>query len=349
MTKTKKKIRERVPYVVSKNHSIKPLRMQRELPATDEGRWPLGKYPFPVAIIHGSRTKNAKERVQQAREAGGIVINPTEAIKNASDKVLSKELFDLAGVPTTPWMLAADMVVSGKWSSSRMTLNYPIVAKKRSGMGGDGMALIKDVEELRAWRKTHKNEVLAKYFFEEAFNFGEERNWPVQDHNKWTREYRVGVSPLLNGRPLVYEMDVVDAEGNITGTESVSHRNGCVVALRKLMRTDASREGAFGRNLALGNSYFVRNFKTDYNFPKRNVIMDWEEGVQICQAAVGCLGLDYGAVDILWSSKTGEWCVVEVNTAPSMGDPSEGHAFTLNQWRQAFRNMIQVKRDLQGI
>jgi hypothetical protein len=32
-----------------------------------------------------------------------------------------------------------------------------------------------------------------------------------------------------------------------------------------------------------------------------------------------------------------------------MGSPEEGHAFTLSQWQQGFRNMIQVKREQQGI
>lgn len=348
-TTVKKKRGPKVPTLVSKNPSISPLRMRREHPVGDERRYPLGRYDFPVAIIHGSRTENAYTRVRQARDGGGVILNHPDQIRNASDKLRSKELFEQAGVPTTAYMKATDCVRNGKWAATRMTLSYPVVAKLRSGMGGKGMSLIRNVAELRAWKKNVKTADLKKYFFEEAFNFGNDRNWSTQDHNKYTREYRLGVSPLLNGRRLSYTINTVDERGNVTNSGTETVRNGCIVALRKMMRTEASQNGAFGRNLALGNSYFVRNFKKEYTYKKRNVTMDWEDGVQHAIAAVEALGLDYGAVDILWSSQTGEWCVIEVNTAPSMGTPEEGHAFTLGQWQQGFRNMIAVKREQQGL
>lgn len=342
-----KKLKEKVPYLVSKNHSIKPLRMQRDKVAGSEERYPLGRYPFPVAIIHGSRTKNAYARSAQA--IGGVILNHPDFIKNASDKLKTKQLLEEAGVPTTPYMAATAVLNNGKRLATRMTLSYPVVAKKRSGMGGEGMKLLRNLQDLRMWKKNVKTADLDKWFFEEAFNFGENGDWSTQDHNKWTREYRIGVSPLLNGRRLNYTYDLFNEEGEVTGTETEERQNGTVVALRKMMRQDASENGAFGRNLALGNSYFKRDFTRDYNYEKRNVAMNWEEGVQLCQTACEALGLDYGAVDILWSSKTGEWCVVEVNTAPSMGTPEEGHAYTLEQWRQGFRNMVEARCEQLGL
>lgn len=336
----------KVPFLISKNHSITPLRMQKEK-KQDEKRYPLGRYPFPIAIIHGSRTSNALERVRQAEQGGGIVLNHPDNIRNASDKLTTKRLLVEAGVPTTPFMAAIDVLRNDKWAATRMTLNYPVVAKLRTGMGGTGMSLLENIAALRTWKKSVKTSDLSKYFFEEVFNWQE--GWTVQDHNKYTREYRMGVSPLLNGRSLSYIFPIMSDEGVQTSHQRVELRNGCIVSLRKMMRSEASRNGAFGRNLALGNSYFVREFKKDYTYTKRSVVMEWEEGVQYAQMACETLGLDYGAVDILWSSQTGEWCVVEVNTAPAMGSPEDGQSYTLEQWRQAFRYMIQVKREQQGL
>jgi D-alanine-D-alanine ligase-like ATP-grasp enzyme len=329
----------RTPYLVSKNHSIKPLRLNKDAKKGSPERYPLDRYEYPVAIIHGSRTENAYNRVKQVLKEGGVVLNHPDNIKNASDKVRSKELFDEWEVNSTPWMLATACFKNNRFNSNLMTLKFPIVAKLRKGMGGAGMTLLEDVDALRSWRRKHGNDEVKKYFFEEVFNWG----GSLEAHMKHTREYRIGVSPLLVGKHVSYEQAYQDEEGN-SQIDRFDSRIGEIVALRKIMRNEAVKKGQFGRNLALGNSFFTRTFKRSYSYNKRGIQMNFSDGVELAIKAVKALGLDYGAVDILWSSTTGEWNIIEVNTAPSMGNVEEGHSFTLNQWQQAFKEMINAKR-----
>ena len=332
------------PKIRSKNHSIAPLKLNKEFEIGEEARYPLDRYEYPVLIVHGSRTSGTYEDLKKVIRNKGVVLNHPDSIRNASDKLLTKRLLEEHEVATTPFIHGKELIHNNRFNSNLMLLRYPIVAKKRAGMGGEGMKLLTTKDELSEWhnsmRNKHTNKYLSSYIFEEAFNFGEDRDWTTQQHNKSTREYRIGVSPLLVGTDYSYTYENLDVEG---GLETVSNDLGYFVSLRKKMRSEAVSEGAFGRNLNLGNSFFVRDFDKDYEWKKKGMKRVWSEGVDMCVKAVSALGLDYGAVDIMWSSDTGKWSILEVNTAPSMGNPEEGHSYTMEQWRQAFIYMIKTK------
>ena len=306
----------RVPRFYSRNFSIKPLKLQGHLPKGDPNRRPLGVYPVPVVICHGSRTPAAVHACENVEARGGIYLNHPYKIAKASCKPVSKQMMLDNDIPTTKFTLDNEEV---------MDLKFPIVAKLKRGFGGEGMQLLHSGPEFIEWLKVTE---IAQYFWEECFNYRK----TLDGHMKTTREYRISCSPLLKGVSVPYIF-----EGR---TQTCS--TGEIVSLRKLMRNGDISDEKFGRNLSTGQGYFKREFARSGKY-RSGATLDFQEGIDIALKTVEVLGLDYGAVDIMWSSVTGEWSVLEVNTAPSMGDLEKGHSYTLNMWKCAFKAMIETK------
>jgi len=308
------------PYVISKNKSVEDMRIQKDK-KKGEGRFPLGQFSYQSIINFGSRTTNCYEKVALiSKSVGAVILNPPNIIRNASDKVTCKDLLVNKGIATPLYQLPSEITINAT-DVKGFNLNFPIVAKLRTGSGGKGMLLLNSTEELISWWKETKQ--VDEYFFEEVFQYNMKKSY----------EYRVSASPLLLGKLCTY----VDETGNKFSTHL-----GEIVILRKLMRQDAVDKGEFGRNITLGNSYFTKNFKRSFLKNKTIVLLD----TAVCIAVEACnaCGLDFGAVDMIYDSETKQWTVLEINTAPSMG--GEDKTFTLSRWIQASRMMLQEKKDL---
>jgi hypothetical protein len=316
------------PNIFTKNHSVAPLRFNKEEVEDESKRFPLGKFPFRSVINMGSRSKLARKRSDEVWEGGGIVLNHPDFIENASDKLRCKQILTQHGVPTPEYILGEDLFIDRKGvkiltSKKLEELKYPVVAKLIKGKGGQGMKLINNPEDFKKWRKGKTANQLSKYFFEKVF----------QPDMRFQREYRFSVSPLLLG----------------VGVSGIIHsRMGNIAMLRKKMRQEAVEKGNFGRNIALGNSFFThvkdlrKRFGTKGGNRATPVSIDVRDGLEIAVRAVEVCDLDFGGVDMLFDSVSGKWTVLEINTAPALGTGEED-SFTFNAWKKALPVMLQEK------
>lgn len=62
----------------------------------------------------------------------------------------------------------------------------------------------------------------------------------------------------------------------------------------------------------------VRNYRNGFTYCRDNVDVPPDGMCDQAIAAVAALGLDFGAVDIIWNARTGNSYVLEVNTAPGL-------------------------------
>ena len=317
------------PHVISKNPSVDQMRIQKEIKKGDAARYPIGRFLFKSIVNFGSRTPNCYEKVALVESTQGVILNHPDIIKNASDKVRCKELLVRHGVPTPKWQTLNEVKISyavnkstGKVAGRNvvgLTLNFPIVAKLRVGSGGEGMHVVHNKTELCEWHSGLQEEEQKKYFLEEVYQPNLKKNY----------EYRVSVSPLLEAKLMVYK-------------DKFQTRLGEIIILRKFMGKEGVENESFGRNLKLGNSFFSR--KVPRTFQRNKKIVSMDAAASIANEACRACGLDFGAVDMIYDSEAGEWTVLEINTAPSMG--REDHTFTLERWKQAVGVMLQEKKDL---
>lgn len=322
--------------IFSRNHSVAPLRRNKK------GKSPIGDFPFPVLVNFGSRSSACYRAERRIKEKGGVVLNSPSRVGNASNKLYTKILLEEKGVPTpkfctfqaTLGIVTKTKRVSFKAIEAKM--KFPLVAKLKKGYGGNGMKLLKTLKDVKKWRKGKSYEELNEYILEEVFQ---------PDLSK-SMEFRISCSPLLIGTPFELErkVRVPQKEGDpVVETRKFKDSLGAIVILQKKMKNEAVERGAFGRNLNLGNSVYSRFFPRETKFGKINFNLD--EGIHFAMEAVKACGLDYGGVDILFDKESGEWTILEVNSAPSMG--SDEHSYTLGQWTRALEIMI-TKKNLQN-
>lgn len=124
----------------------------------------LERMPFQSVIRFGSTTELID---------AGVEINTAESIRNSSSKLRMKTCFTDAGVKTADWCTGGTLENVRAWSEER----YPIVAKHIFGSRGRGNTLIRNYEQLIAWREGKQT---ANYIFEKYYNY--------------TREYRLHVT-----------------------------------------------------------------------------------------------------------------------------------------------------------
>lgn len=294
--------------------------------------FPLGKFPFKVDIGFGSPTQS---------EAGVLRLNTPEAVENSSHKLRTKELLVKNNIPTPAYATGGQMGEFIKNDS-----NFPCVFKRISGSGGEGMVVCKTRDEAVAFLQKKQS----GYFVEKIF----------QPNLKQCREYRIHVSPWLAGVEVRFSLArPVDDEGNPQMDLEHYSLRGEIFSMRKKMTKEATEAGHFGRNLNLGHAFFSTNFsKTEVKDKKRGVTvqMDWDFMVDDCVRAVESLGLDFGAVDILWDSETGTHTILEVNSAPSMGAelmqvrtatavPKEHPLYTFHAYQVALPLVVKAKQD----
>jgi hypothetical protein len=286
----------------------------------------LGLFPFRVAISHGSRSEKLLAYIKKYNP---MCINHPDSIKLASNKVTCKNILIEKGLPTAKFLTYSEILFGNgrvDFGKVEKTLSFPIVAKLKSGSGGEGMAKLDSLNDLKEWLKQKQTATLHRYFFEEVF----------QPDLKKCKEYRIAVSPVLFPFNMQYVL-----EG-----KKYNFNTGEVISMQKRMKKEAVEKGEFGRNLALGNSYFEKSFNRHIYFKKYGTHLDWEKMVGYCVKAVAACGLDYGAVDILWDSQNDKFCILEINSAPSLGEQEDGKkTITQEAYEQMFKHIIQKKSE----
>lgn len=208
------------------------------------------RLPFRSVVRFGSTTIMGDGRTH---------CNTVDAIRNCADKLRMKQIF------------AQHNIKSPKFWTTSVRANmpnpipYPIVAKIFNHSRGRGMVRIMDVTEHAEFIRTHN-----------------ENNYTYEEYFKHSREYRIHVSPHIEGE---------------------------IFSIRKMIRQEAADNGTWSRNIQ--NGAFVREFERP---------AEWPQMVEECKRACAALGLDIGAADILYSVKNKSFTIVEINSAPAMRD-----------------------------
>lgn len=302
------------------------FRLQKQYPVGDPSRYPIGaRFPFRVDVSFGSR--------RPTRESARLRINTPEAVKNSSSKMRTKRMWTEAGLPhTTPWLRMSDIMEDGFLNVTRLEeeVGFPCVAKLNSSSGGRGMYFLDDIDQVGAfasWMRSHGGQSkVNSYFFERLF--------PVR------REYRLHVSPHLQGRTITYNIrkNVRDGNAWIVREEPPRiQRDGLIVACRKMVRQEAYEENSRrGRNL--GDDTFFR-----YNITPPPY---WERLVEQAVEAIRVLGLDFGFVDVL-VDENDNYVFSESGSNPGMlmDEDRIAPSITAQAYQQAFKHIILAKAE----
>lgn len=210
----------------------------------------------PYLIRWGSRAQSHLDEMHET------VLNNTEAIGNASDKLLSLEMMKEAGVNVPDFDEDPYSLVE--------RVGWPILGRNRQHARGTDIKLCLQNRDLRTMKDYYTQYV------------------PT------VREFRVHV----------VGDNVVRVQGKFL--DVAKQANG-----------------------------YIRNYGTGYRFraPRRRLN---SERLDMAVLAVNCLGLDFGAVDLLIGDDR-ETYILEVNTAPSCSP------LTATEYIMAFKNMLGIE------
>jgi glutathione synthase/RimK-type ligase-like ATP-grasp enzyme len=192
-------------------------------------------------------------------------LNDHEAVRLASNKLLTFDALKAAGVPIPEYARTTDSV---SWHGASDT----VVRHLLQGHSGAGIEIVKAGEELPDAK------LYVRYI-------------------KKQEEYRV----------------------HIIGKE-------IILTQRKARRLDHPDSGV---------NWQIRNHSHGFIFQRNDVLLP--EGVSAAaKATIEALGLDFGAVDIIWNEKSNKAYVLEVNTAPGL----EGT--TVSDYANGFRSFLSL-------
>lgn len=127
------------------------------------------EFPFPCVINmgYGNFLDLGLEKLRRLPPGLFTIVNPPAGCRHAADKMLMKNDFLEAGIPSAKWWPAGFKIPND---------SFPIVAKHRMGSRGTGVYLLhspSDLEAHRRWRGDTFNEtfVLEKYESSEAYPY----------------------------------------------------------------------------------------------------------------------------------------------------------------------------------
>ena len=145
-------------------------------PSHDILRESLTKLPFRSIVRLGSTTELGSKAME-----GRVEINTVKGVETSSDKLLMKQAFDKAGIPTAMWFTTKDgkEFTSSKEKLTIDNLPYPIVAKSRRGSRGEGNTLVENIEEMDEFLTKHKT--LSNFIFEKFYNYNKEYRVHIAD------------------------------------------------------------------------------------------------------------------------------------------------------------------------
>lgn len=141
------------PRVRTKNYSAEILRPKNKS---------LPLFPFRSVVRLGSTSEVSGVEVE---------VNTVESVRNSSNKLKMKTLFEKEGVKHSLWYTIVNKdVLIGEHKADKLELPYPLLAKKVYGFKGKGMVMIASVEELN----TFLDGDTSGYYIEKFYNYGKE-------------------------------------------------------------------------------------------------------------------------------------------------------------------------------
>lgn len=101
--------------------------------------------------------------------------------------------------------------------------------------------------------------------------------------------------------------------------------NGAIIDVQRKMRNrDVPDEQV---------NWMVRNHSNGFIFGREGVSLP-STATQLCIDAVAELGLDFGAVDLIWNEHSDTYYVLEINTAPGLTGT------TLEKYAEAIEGLL---------
>lgn len=255
----------------------------------------------------GSVVINWGTRNDEARRIEGLAprfLNKVDNVVNCADKlrffnILKEGAPELCIPYCTSYQEALLLVMQGSRMYARTVLN---------GHSGEGIVLMCNQAEgdIRAIQRVRQNNLLPVYIYDAR----DPRN--ADEAVRRCTLFTQGIT----GQRTEFRCHVVD--GKVILTQ---------IKLRREGHADNPQSNTIVRNVASGWVYGVNTVET-------------AQGREAAEAAaikaVSVLGLDFGAVDIVYKHEGQKVYVLEINTAPGLAD--EGSA--LEKYTEAFKEMF---------
>lgn len=233
-------------------------------------------------------------------------INSIQSVKNAASKLLMKQCFDKLKVKHLPWFPLRGTTFSKTGvTNGTIDMKFPVIIKHHHGSRGNGNHKIDTAEQYETFVKKHQS-TLGEYIVEKFFS--------------GTKEYRVHITaygPIYSLRKMLKE-EVPDEK------RWVRNDSTCVWIMEKQVVKTA--KGNFLR--------FSHKDGEKFEKPK-----NWNLIIEECQKALQAVGLDLGACDIKTQSKGDDFYIIEINSAPSLGE------ITAEVYKQELPKILTYKYD----
>lgn len=253
--------------------------------------------PLKVLYRHGSTTELDLTKYH-------VEINSAEAIQNSSSKLKMKNGFKANGVKTALWAPLNAL-------TDKTTVNNDKGVAVEHLVFGDVSIQFPLVAKHIYGSRGEGNYLLKTLAEFNGWIQGKTAsNYIVEKFYNYNKEYRLHVT-----------------------------EEGCFYTCRKMLKTDTKEEDKWYRNDS--NSVWILEENEQFERPSC-----WKQIEQECIKALKATGLDVGACDVrVQSEKTGkgnnreavDFIVLEVNSAPSMGD------ITLEKYREILPKIAAKK------
>lgn len=292
------------------------FRKNKSVPIGHMDRYPIPNcvFRYPVDVSFGSTKPSESHRLR---------INGPDGIRKSANKVLTKNTIKDHCPVIMQYDHASKYINSSSIDLALLEeqIGFPLVAKLKYGMGGNGMYYINNEQELIDFANNIPESNIKSYFFEKFFDF--------------TTEYRIHVAPLLKGIriPYVYEYALKNSEGEwiIARNSPPIRENGEILGIQK--KVSAGFTG--NRNRGQGVT-----FSSNFNRPT-----EWPAMVEASIKACELMGLDFCCTDIMYNRHTREFVISETNTNPGMDNIIDNPCrnVTAQHYQQMFPHLITRK------
>lgn len=264
------------------------FRLRTSFPIGDTRRYPVNlKLPFNVHINFGKTT---------GIPSTGLTINVPAAVAKSANKLKTKDIWKDFQIPfIRNFIPHNNLIVRGSFFDigTIRHFGFPVLAKLIDGSRGRGLVYIRDEDALIEFLSDRSVDK-TNYFYEKFFTA--------------TSEYRVHCSPHLRDRR--YEFVINRGEE----TMRIVSENGCFLAVKKLMATEAHQ------NAMAEDGYVTRNMSDDVYFSTRfNKPRGWDNMIREAVMAIDVLGLDFGFIDVMYNTESGQYVFSESGSNPGMG------------------------------
>ena len=234
-----------------------------------------------------------------------FVLNQPEAVRAASNKLMTLVTFETEGVPTVPWTTSPDQVATWLEEGSKVFVRHSL-----NGHSGEGIEVLTPNTSMQF---TDSQQELIEFLESVSLEVNEMGFSPQAEIVQSAIET---VLPLvITGTNNIPPAPLYTKGVNNAGEYRVHVFNGDVILYQKKSRR-VDEDGNVVT--ADGEQADIRNLASNWVYRTGN-LRRLERVEQLAVQAIVALQLDFGAVDILMDNN-GDVFVLEVNTAPGLGN-----------------------------